>query len=154
MKYLVSINGTQSGPYELEYLRERVADGTINPSHPARPESSLRWKQLLEFLTPPPPKASHSHDIQRTSPTPRSTITCPYCACFVTTTHIETHKKQRCPRAPADIIAARPPRPSRPRSSRHIRTAHGGPLQKDEERERQRIGYAKYVRAQRDSMGD
>ena len=46
--------------------------------------------------------------------TPEPLVACPYCGVQVSEHRIERHKKARCPKAPPEVIAARPPPVTRP----------------------------------------
>jgi hypothetical protein len=85
---------------------------------------------------------------------------CPHCQAFVRPENLDSHIRLRCPKALAVVIAARPPKPKKsrqrhnPSSGKHIKKATGGHLTKDYERGLLKVAVAKFVRNQRDSMGD
>jgi len=77
---------------------------------------------------------------------------CPLCGVAVRATRFESHLVLQCPKAPDAIVALRPRKPKSGR--RHIKSAETIGSAGDYERGLQKVAYAAYVRAQRDSMSD
>jgi hypothetical protein len=102
------------------------------------------------------------NDNTSSSPTPAR---CPYCDATVSEKRIEKHKALRCPKAPAEVVASRPPQPKRKISQPKRKISQpkrkisqppplSGTQLKDYEYGLQKTAYARFVRAQRDSMSD
>ena len=80
----------------------------------------------------------------------KHTVACPYCGVLVSEVRLEAHKNMRCPKAPGDILGARPQRRSPRKARRHIHRPADPILHSDPTPEDRQINPGAEVRREAD----